>query len=87
MDWEITIKDVDVAFDQIAMKYDYAFNVMTDENPNMILRPARACRIRPKFTETQTQPVKIYLVLSKQPASQRFLPAILTWHIPILEVR
>ena len=30
-DWEITVKDVDVAFDQIAMKYDYAFNVMTDE--------------------------------------------------------
>ena len=28
---EITVKDVDVAFDQIAMKYDYAFNVMTDE--------------------------------------------------------
>ena len=30
-DWEITVKDVDAAFDQIAMKYDYAFNVMTDE--------------------------------------------------------
>lgn len=29
--WEITVKDVDAAFDQIAMKYDYAFNVMTDE--------------------------------------------------------
>ena len=70
-DWEITVKDVDVAFDQIAMKYDYAFNVMTDENPNMILQHARAYRIKRKFTETRTQPVKIYLVLSKQPASQR----------------
>ena len=52
-DWEITIKDVDVAFDQIAMKYDYAFNVMTDEKSEYDFA---TCQSLPHKTEIYGDP-------------------------------
>ena len=52
-DWEITVKDVDVAFDQIAMKYDYAFNVMTDEKSEYDFA---TCQSLPHKTEIYGDP-------------------------------
>ena len=52
-DWEITVKDVDAAFDQIAMKYDYAFNVMTDEKSDYDFA---TCQSLPHKTEIYGDP-------------------------------
>ena len=86
-DWEITVKDVDVAFDQIAMKYDYAFNVMTDEKSEYDFATCQSLPHKTEITETRTQPVEDIPGIIQTACFAAPLPAILTWHIRILEMR
>ena len=53
----------------------------------MILQHARAYRIKRKFTETRTQPVEDIPGIIQTACFAAPLPAILTWHIRILEMR
>ena len=78
---------MDAAFDQIAMKYDYAFNVMTDEKSDYDFATCQSLPHKTEITETRTQPVEDIPGIIRTACFAAFLPAILTWHILIQEVR